>query len=105
MNRSQILDAAKEIITGDRHQQYGEAENNFARIAALWEVYLRDKVIPFGNGITLDAADVGIMMTLFKIGRIMGGNYKADSFVDACGYLACAGEIEAMENEDLLQEL
>lgn len=97
MNREQILQAAKEIITGDRHQQYGAAENNFARIARLWEVYLHDKVIPFGNGISIEPADVGVMMALFKIGRIMGGSYKADSYVDACGYLACAGEIEGNE--------
>jgi hypothetical protein len=40
------------------------------------------------------------MMTLLKIARIMGGRFKADSFVDACGYLACAGEIALKESKN-----
>lgn len=33
------------------------------------------------------------MMALLKIARIAGGKFKADSYVDAIGYMACAGEI------------
>lgn len=40
--------------------------------------------------------DVAVMMTLFKIGRITtAGEFTADSFVDLCGYAACAGELAA----------
>ena len=97
MERRDILENAIGCVCGDREQDYGTPEDNFTRIARLWEVYLHDKVIPFGNGISIEPADVGVMMALFKIGRIMGGSYKADSYVDACGYLACAGEIEGNE--------
>jgi hypothetical protein len=33
------------------------------------------------------------MMALLKIARIATGTFKGDSYVDACGYIACAGEI------------
>ena len=97
MERRDILENAIGCVCGDREHDYGAAEDNFARIARLWEVYLHGKAIPFGKGISIEPADVGVMMALFKIGRIMGGSYKADSYVDACGYLACAGEIEGNE--------
>ena len=32
------------------------------------------------------------MMALLKIARISSGTDKEDSFIDACGYMACAGE-------------
>ena len=37
--------------------------------------------------------DVGIMMTLLKMGRIKSNPYHQDNYVDGCGYLACAGEL------------
>jgi hypothetical protein len=38
-----------------------------------------------------------MMMTLFKIARIKGNPTHVDSYVDAAGYLAIAGEIQCME--------
>lgn len=84
MTRNEILDEAKRIICGDRDQQYGSPEDNFATIARLWSDYL---------GHPIEAVDVGIMMTLFKIARIMTGTHKDDSYIDAIGYMACAAEI------------
>lgn len=86
--RGCILDEAKQIVTEDRNKQYGPPEDNFAKIGDLWSAYL---------GREISAHDVAIMMTLFKIGRIETSD-KRDSYVDACGYMACAGEI----NEKLL---
>ena len=40
------------------------------------------------------------MMALLKIARIAGGRFKTDSYVDAIGYMACAGEIAGKENEE-----
>ena len=48
----------------------------------------------------MTAEDVALMMALFKIGRIQTGTATEDSFADACGYLACAGEICTEEEED-----
>jgi hypothetical protein len=33
------------------------------------------------------------MMTLFKLARIKSNPAHLDSYIDGCGYLACAGEI------------
>ena len=82
--RAAILDAAKKIVTGDREQQYGKPEDNFAVIAEFWTTY---------TGHPISSEDVAVMMALLKIARIRSGNYKADSFVDGVGYLSLAAEI------------
>lgn len=89
MKRVEILHEAARCVCTDRNQQYGEPEDNFRIIAALWNVYL------FGRGAKsqLNPADVGAMMALFKLGRIATGGDKADNFIDLAGYAACAGEI------------
>lgn len=86
ITRKSILTEAEKCVCTDREQQYGSPENNFSLIARLWREYLdTDKPIT--------AHDVAVMMALLKIARIATGTFKADSYVDACGYLACAGEI------------
>lgn len=82
--RAEILDAAKAIVTGDREKQYGSPEDNFDVIARLWSAYAGREFAP---------VDVAMMMTLLKVARIMTGTFKGDSYIDACGYLACAAEI------------
>lgn len=91
--RAAILDAAKKIVTGDREQQYGKPEDNFAVIAKFWEVYLSERCVSGGAEVTLNPDDVAMLMALMKVARIMTGTFKGDSYIDACGYLACAAEI------------
>lgn len=38
-----------------------------------------------------------VMMALLKIARIAKGRFKADSYIDAIGYMACAGELAETE--------
>jgi hypothetical protein len=92
ITRKSILAEAERCVCADREEEYGNAENNFALIARLWREYL-----DCDNPIT--AHDVAIMMTLLKIARIATRKFKEDSYVDACGYLACAGEIASQGNE------
>ena len=95
MKRSEILEAARRCVCGEREQDYGTPENNFETIGLLWGVYLRAahpefaKVMPI-NGIT--AKDAGTMLALLKVARIATGS-SPDSFIDLAGYAACAGEI------------
>lgn len=91
--RAAILDAAKKIVTGDREKQYGSPEDNFAVIARFWEVYLSERCVGGGAEVTLNPDDVAMLMALMKVARIMTGTFKGDSYIDACGYLACAAEI------------
>jgi len=84
MNRSEILDTAKQYVTVDRAATHGESEQNFNLIARYWTAHL-DTIIT--------AEDVAIMMTLFKLARAKGNVRNPENWIDGCGYLACGGEI------------
>lgn len=88
MDRSQILDTAKEIITKDRADTHGDAASNFGLVAAFWSAHLDAYIRP---------EDVAVMMTLFKIARIKANPQHLDSWSDGCGYLALGGEIATGE--------
>lgn len=90
MNRGECLDTAKQIVTTDRNEQYGEPEDNFKVIATLWNDYI--KQIPIGMDLTSE--DVANMMILFKVARNLA-NPKDDNWVDICGYAACGCEVAA----------
>lgn len=87
MTRAEILDAAKECVCR-RKNDYGKPENNFERIAKLWNAYTDS---------SFTAKDVAIMMALLKVARIRGG-HKDDNFVDMAGYAACAGELDGVKD-------
>ncbi len=82
--RSDILDTAKSHVTKDRAKDHGPAEDSFGLIARYWGVYLGRELSPH---------DVGLMMVLFKAARAQMNSAHLDSFVDHCGYGACAGEL------------
>lgn len=84
MKRDEILKEAEKCICGQREQDYGQPENNFADIAKLWTIY---------RGVNFTSKDVAIMMCLLKISRIKNGGGSGDSFVDLCGYAAIGGEL------------
>ena len=84
MKRADILDTAKEYVTKDRATTHGDAESNFGLIATYWSAHLDANVT---------AADVAILMTLFKLARAKGNIGNSENWVDGCGYLACGGEI------------
>lgn len=83
-DRNQVLDRAKTIINGERQDQYGKPENNFAVIAGMWSCYL---------GMHIKEVDVAMMMALLKIARIESGTMTEDSFVDLIGYAALGSEL------------
>lgn len=84
MNRAEILDHARQAITVDRAATHGEAEDCFGLIADLWSADL---------GVPLTAVDVARLMVLFKLARAKGNPEHADSWIDAVGYAAIAGEM------------
>lgn len=92
MKRADILNTATDYVTRDRAADHGDLEDNFRQIASLWTVYLQHPVT---------AVDVGVMMTLLKVARVKGNPAHMDNFIDAAGYMACAGEIaDAQETAD-----
>ena len=83
--RADILDVAKEYVTKDRAADHGDMEDNFLTIAAYWNTHL---------GIhSIGPQDVAVMMTLLKLARIKQNEKHLDNWIDACGYMACGGEI------------
>lgn len=84
MDRSKILDTAKEYVTKDRADTHGDAESNFGLISCYWSAHLNKNISPH---------DVAVMMTLLKLARMRSNPAHVDSAVDAAGYSALAGEI------------
>lgn len=84
MNRSELLDKAKEIVNGARQENYGKPEKNFANIATYWSVYL---------GRDIKAVDVAAMMILMKLARLENNPKHEDSWIDIAGYAANGCEI------------
>lgn len=84
MKREEVLDKAKEIVTGERNEQYGSPEDCFNVIAGMWGSYL---------GIPVSTTDVAMLMVLLKVARSRNLPGYADNYVDIAGYAACAGEL------------
>ena len=84
--RSNVLDTAKQYVTKDREATHGDMENNFEAIAMLWEQY-------FNCEWSFSPTDVAMMMALLKIARLKSNKDNPDNYIDACGYMACAGEL------------
>ncbi len=88
VNRSDALDAAKAAVE-QRNKRYGEPEDNFTRIAMLWNAYLACRRFPT---VPLTATDIAIMSGLFKVARLANDPTHQDSWVDLAGYAACGAE-------------
>jgi hypothetical protein len=98
MNKKELLEAAIQTVA-DRGVPYGGVEDNFNRIAALWNAHIANRYADGYGGDTsitlpkLDAADVAMMMALMKIARLANAPGHMDSWIDIAGYAACGGEI------------
>lgn len=95
--RREILQAAERCVCGGLELDHGKPEQSFHAIARQWEAYLASRGL-LKEEVTLHARDAATMLALFKVARISVGNLVVDSYVDGCGYLACAGELA--ENEE-----
>jgi len=83
-----IVQEGKEVVAGDRQDDYGDLKQSFDRIAAFWSAY---------TGVNLDALDVAKMMILLKVSRAKLNNHR-DSYVDIVGYVECADRLLAMQS-------
>jgi hypothetical protein len=84
--RGNVLDLAKEVINGERQDQYGNPEDSFALIAEFWTSYIKR------INRDLNKKDVAMMMSLLKHAREVY-QAKKDNLVDAAGYIGIAGDI------------
>ena len=63
MKRNDYLDTAKELINGNRAKDYGDAKDNFDRIATGWNVIVQDA---FTTHNKITAKHVALMMDWVK---------------------------------------
>ncbi len=96
MNTTEILDKAKKLVSGDRHQKHGDKVANHENIARLWTSYLQNKT---KLNIVVLPEDVANLMILLKVARTQAGEHNLDDYVDTCGYASIAGEIAEKRTE------
>lgn len=92
--RGRVLGAAIKVTEADRNREYGDPKPNLETTANFWNLYLN---LPPEHEIV--ATDVAVMMTLLKVARLMVTPTHADSYVDACAYMAIAAECSGVGNE------
>jgi hypothetical protein len=93
--RSELLDEAKGLITGDRNNTYGDPIQDFRRTA--------DSLNAYGyrgpDGRRLLPHDVAIIIMAVKISRLCWTPGKRDSWADIAGYAGCGYECAVREVE------
>ena len=87
------LKQAEELINGPRAEDYGPALLNHERIATIWNVLLRKKLLD-----KITPTEVTAMMIGLKLARLAEDMHKDDSWVDIIGYAALGGEISNDES-------
>jgi len=100
MNRQELLDAAGNLISGDRAKDYGDAYDNHGRIAEGWNIILRGALKDPGY---LTPAHVALMMDWVKTSRLLETINHEDSWVDKAGYTALGAEFVALQNRSTEQ--
>lgn len=78
-----VMVEAQGLVNGARAQAYGHPKENFDRICALWNAYLRGRPDPMAN---INNKDHAILMILVKVARLLESPNHRDSLVDICGY-------------------
>ena len=75
---TQILDTAKNIVTGDRKDAYGDIDENAQTVATLLSANLPGDY---------SKADYPLIMICVKLARLKGTKADWDSCVDIAGYI------------------
>jgi hypothetical protein len=88
MTRDEIIENAKTLINGDRAKDYGDAKDNFDRIAAGWNIIIENTDGP------ITAKHVALMMDWMKTARLLETIDHLDSWVDKVGYTALGGSFD-----------
>ena len=84
MKRTGILRTAELMVTGKREEDYGTPEDNFRKIADLWNIAFDANFSP---------EDISLAMILLKVARQTTGTGSNDTWIDIAGYAACGVEI------------
>lgn len=94
MKRDKVLEKAAEYINGQRAKDYGDAYDNFERIAEGWNIILRSALTSHGY---FTAQHVALMLDWMKTSRVLNTLDHEDSWIDKCGYSALGAEFSDRE--------
>lgn len=86
-DRQVLLQQAGDLISGQRHEDYGDAAENFDRIAHGWAEIL-------GQPVT--RVQVALCMDWLKTCRLITSPGHRDSWIDKLGYSALGGEVSTL---------
>lgn len=89
-NADEVITEAVRVTSNERGIDYDAPEDNFARIAAVWNVLL-DEIL--GDYCTITEGDVARMMIAVKLVRD-AHTPKRDNRVDLVGYTRCLERVE-----------
>ena len=98
VGRGEILDKARGCVCQDRNREYGEPEDGFKLIAALWEPVIQANCVAHGVDVSVCPETVALLMALLKVARAAQNPGHLDNWVDLAGYAACGGEIACRED-------
>jgi len=82
--RDEALEEAGALLNGDRARDYGDAQENYRRIAVFWSELFRQPV---------SLEQVSLAMDLLKSARLIETLTHHDSWVDKIGYSALGAEV------------
>lgn len=88
-DRKKIMNAASDLMDGERAKDYGDAYEMHRRIAIGWTEILSVDVKPH---------EVALCMAWLKIARLVETPGHEDSYVDLVAYGSLAGEIQAKDS-------
>jgi len=101
MKRDKVLEKAGEYINGDRAKDYGDAYDNFTRIAEGWNLIIKEAQTTHGH---VTARHVALMLDWLKTARLLHNLDSTDGWIDKVGYSALGCECSERE-DDINQRL
>ncbi len=90
--RKSILEEAEELISGDRRDDYGTAEESFTAMSVVGTVVLRNKL---KDKCMLTPLDVALLNIAFKLVRESHA-HKRDNLSDIGGYAELADQLASL---------
>lgn len=99
MTPDDVLDEAKQLISGERKDTYGDATETHRRIGQAWSAVLglSDR--------TIEPHEVALMMICLKAIRASRTADHKDSWVDLAGYAALGGAMNTTDQVVIVTEV
>lgn len=93
--REEILKGATEAVMYQRNKSYGEPDEDFQRIAGIWNsLGFRGP-----GGEPLKGHHVSMAMIALKLSRLTWNPTHQDSWMDTAGYAACGYETAVLQEK------